>query len=129
MYAMLGTYYFGAQFSPHINTLADAAYVSIVTMTTVGFGDFTPTTPDARLFLIYIIILSITLLSTAIGATLIPAMARKIEQITIGRHSKVIRKNHYIIVGFSALSNNTHRELLHRQEQVTVILREPFRCC
>jgi len=64
----------------------------------------------------------LAVLALAVGTTLIPAMARRIQQITTGRHSKVIRKDHYIIVGFSALSNNTHRELVSRQKHVTVIL-------
>ena len=122
VYAVFGTYYMGDQFSPAIDNLVDAFYVAVVTMTTVGFGDFTANTPDARLFIVSIIILSIALLSTAIGATLIPAMVRKIEQITTGRNIKVKRNNHYIIVGYSALSSNTYRELINRQEQVTVIL-------
>jgi voltage-gated potassium channel len=42
-YAVLGTYYLGDQFSPNIDTFSDAVYVSVVTMSTVGFGDFTPT--------------------------------------------------------------------------------------
>ena len=57
----------------------------------MGFGDFTPTTPEARLFMVSIITLSIILLSTAVGATLIPAMIHKIEQITVGRIIKVRR--------------------------------------
>jgi len=121
-YAVFGVYHLGDQFSPNIDTMSDAIYVSIVTMSTVGFGDFTPTTPEARLFLVSIITLSILLLSTAIGATLIPAMVHKIEQITVGRNIKVIRNDHYIIVGYSALANNTYIELTKRNEQVTVIL-------
>jgi voltage-gated potassium channel len=123
-YAVLGTYHLGDQFSPHIDTLIDAVYVSVVTMSTVGFGDFKAITPETRLFMVSIILLSIILLSTAVGATLIPAMVRKIEQITVGRNIKMIRINHYIIVGYSALSANTYRELVSRHEQVTVILRD-----
>jgi voltage-gated potassium channel len=121
-YAVLGTYHRGGQFSPHIDTLPEAVYVAVVTMSTVGFGDFTPNTPGARLFLVAIIILSITVFSTAIGATLIPALVQRIELLTVGRHSRVIRKNHYIIVGYSALSSNTYQELVSRDKQVTVIL-------
>jgi voltage-gated potassium channel len=123
-YAVLGTYHLGDQFSPPINTLTDATYLAVVTMSTVGFGDFTPASAETRLFLVSLITLSIILFSTAVGATLIPAIVHKIEQITVGRHSRVIRNNHYIIVGFSALSNNTYRELTSRHQQVTVILRE-----
>ena len=41
--------------------------------------------------MVSIITLSIILLSTAVGATLIPAMIHKIEQITVGRIIKVRR--------------------------------------
>ena len=123
-YAILGVYYLGDQFSPNIDTLSEAFYVSVVTMSTVGYGDITPISAETRLFMASIIILSIILFSTAVGATLIPALVRKIEQITRGRDGKVNRNNHYIIVGYSALANNTYRELVSRHEQVTVILRQ-----
>jgi len=123
-YAILGVYYLGDQFAPNIDTLSEAFYVSVVTMSTVGYGDFTPTSTETRLFMVSIIILSIILFSTAVGATLIPAIVRKMEQITRGRDGKVNRNNHYIIVGYSALANNTYSELVSRHEQVTVILRQ-----
>ncbi|RLA47641.1 MAG: voltage-gated potassium channel [Gammaproteobacteria bacterium] len=121
-YTVLGTYQLGDQFSPHINNLSDATYVAVVTVSTVGFGDFTPATATARLFMASVIVLSLTLLSTAIGATLIPAMVGKIQQLT-GRNAKVTRNDHYIIIGFSALANNTYRDLTARGEQVTVIVK------
>ena len=123
-YAILGIYYLGDQFAPNIDTLSEAFYLSVVTMSTVGYGDITPISAETRLFMVSIILLSIVLFSTAVGATLVPAIVRKMEQITRGRDGKVNRDNHYIIVGYSALSNNTYRELVSRHEQVTVILRQ-----
>lgn len=123
-YAVFGSYHLGAQFHPAIDTLSEAFYVAVVTMSTVGFGDFTPTTPDARFFITSIILLSITVFSAAVGATLLPALIHNIEQITSGRRSKVTRENHYIIVGYSTLSNNTYHELVRRNMPVTVILRQ-----
>lgn len=122
-YAVLGTYHLGDQFSPPIDTLMEASYLSVVTISTVGFGDFTPQTSETRLFITSIIILSLTVFSTAVGATLIPSMVHKFEQITRGRHTRVIRNDHYIIVGYSALASNTYHELVARQQQVTLILR------
>ena len=121
-YTVLGLYQLGDQFSPRIDTLSDATYVAVVTISTVGFGDFTPATTTARLFMASVIVLSLTLLSTAVGATLIPAMVNKIQQLT-GRNAKVKRNNHYIIIGYSALANNTYRDLTGRGEQVTVIVK------
>jgi len=123
-YSVIGIYHLGDHFSPEINTFLEAAYVSVVTMSTVGFGDFRPITPDSRLFLISLIVLSITVFSAAVGATLIPALIRNIEQITSGRQRRVTRNDHYIIVGYSTLSSNTYGELTSRGKQVTVILRQ-----
>lgn len=123
-YTVFGIYHLGDHFSPQINTLADAIYLSIVTMSTVGFGDFTPTTSHARLFIASVILLSITVFSTALGTTLIPALIRKFELLTSRRANKMTKNDHYIIVGYSSLSGNTIRELINRGQQVTVILRE-----
>ncbi len=121
-YTLLGIYHLGDQFSPKITTLSDAVYVAVITLSTVGFGDFTPTTTKARMFLIIIIFLNISVLSTAIGTVLIPALANKIKQIRERRHN-MKRNDHYIIVGHSALSSNTYRELVQHDKHVTIILR------
>jgi len=124
-YAVFGSYHLGTQFSPAIDSLADAFYVSVVTISTVGFGDYTPATPEARLFMASVIIFSLAVLSSAVGATLIPAMIHGIEQINLGKRNKMNRKNHYVIVGYSALAANTYRELRARNEHVTIIVRHP----
>ena len=123
-YTVFGAYHLGDQFKPQINTFTDAIYLSVVTMSTVGFGDFTPTTSHARLFIVSVILLSITVFSAALGTTLVPAMIRKIELLTSRRPKKMTRNDHYIIVGYSSLSGNTIHELIDRGKQVTVILRE-----
>jgi len=122
-YTVFGIYRLGDQFSQPVNSLADAFYVGVVTMSTVGFGDFSPITAEARLFISSVILLSVTVLSTAVGATLIPAMVKKFEEIHHGKYNRMSRNQHYIIVGYSALSANTYRELTTRNEKVTVILR------
>ena len=122
-YAVLGTYRLGGQFSPPIDNLTDALYVAVVTVSTVGFGDFSPATPEARLFVVSIIFLGITIISTAVGATLIPSLLRRIELVSLGKHRKMNRSGHYIIVGYSALSGNTYRDLVARDEKVTIVLR------
>lgn len=123
-YNVFGIYHLGDQFAPPIDTFTDAIYLSIVTMSTVGYGDITPATSHAKLFIVSVILLSITVFSTALGTTLIPAMIRKIELFTSRRPKKMTRNDHYIIVGFSSLSGNTIRELINRGKKVTVIMRE-----
>ena len=121
-YAVFGTYRLGNQFDPPITELVNALYFVVVTITSVGYGDITPTTIEARVFLISMIILGVIVLGTAVGATLVPAFITRLERITVRRETIMKRTNHYIIVGHSALASNTYNEFIKRGEQVTVIL-------
>jgi len=121
-YAVFGTYHLGDQFSPPIADLTSALYFMVVTITSVGYGDITPSTMEARVFLISVIILGIAVISAALGATLIPAFMNHLVTITGKKKPIMKRSNHYIIVGHSALATNTYHELITRGEQVTVIL-------
>ena len=47
-YAIFGSLYLGEQFGPAINSLPNAVYFSVVTMSTVGYGDITPHTWIAK---------------------------------------------------------------------------------
>ncbi|SMG62619.1 voltage-gated potassium channel, partial [methanotrophic bacterial endosymbiont of Bathymodiolus sp.] len=58
-YAVFGTYHLGDQFSPPITDLTTALYFVVVTITSVGYGDISPGTMEARVFLISAIILGI----------------------------------------------------------------------
>jgi voltage-gated potassium channel Kch len=40
-------------------TIVESLYFSVVTLTTVGFGDFSPTTPGAQIFTIFYILTGI----------------------------------------------------------------------
>jgi len=122
-FAVFGSYRLGDQFDPPITDLTTALYFTVITVSSVGFGDITPVSSEARLFLVSMIIIGIVVFGTALGATIVPAINRHIEQLTVGRHSKMTRNNHYIIVGYNALASNTYKELIARGEEVTLIMR------
>ena len=122
-YAVFGTYHLGNQFSQPIIDLTHALYFVVVTITSVGYGDISPTTAESRLFIISVIVLGIMVLSAAVGTTLIPAFIKRLEKLT-DRKQKMKRIDHYIIVGHSSLASNTYLELHSRGEEITVILPE-----
>ena len=122
-FAVFGSYRLGDQFAPPITDLTTALYFTVITISSVGFGDITPISSEGRLFLVSMILIGIVVFGTALGATIVPAVNRRIEQLTIGRHSKMSRNNHYIIVGYNALASNTYKELIARGEEVTLIMR------
>ena len=53
--------------NPHIDTFADSVYFTIVTLTTVGFGDITPATQLGKLFTVLMILSGIVLIPWQAG--------------------------------------------------------------
>ncbi|KAB0274460.1 ion channel, partial [Klebsiella pneumoniae] len=87
IYAVFGTLYLGAEFSPKVESPATAFYFSIVSMSTVGYGDITPQTTAARLFAASIIILGITVFATSISAIAGPVIGGNLKRLVRGRIS------------------------------------------
>lgn len=121
-YAVCGALVLGQGFAPPVTSLTTALYFSVVTMSTVGYGDIVPKTADARFFVISIIILGITVFATSISAVIVPAVTGRMQRLMKGESTRMTRKNHYIIVGNTSLSRNTCRELLTRHLPVTVVV-------
>jgi voltage-gated potassium channel len=122
IYAVFGSLYLGDDFSPPIRTLVTAFYFSMVTMSTVGFGDITPHSDTARLFTVSVIVFGITIFATSISAVIGPVIGGKLKHIVKGGISNVTRKNHYLIVGTSPLAHNVYAGLKKRGYAVTVIV-------
>jgi voltage-gated potassium channel len=124
MYATFGTYYLGAQFKPRITDLVTAFYYAMVTMSTVGYGDIVPATPQARLFALSVIVLGVAVFATSLTAVIGPVVGRSLQRIVNRKGSKMKRENHFVVIGNTSLAINTWRELAKRGRPVTRILRE-----
>ena len=122
MFAVFGSFYFGQSFSPPIDSLTSALYYAVVTMSTVGYGDITPKTPEARLFTVSLILFGVAVFATSVSAIIAPMMSRSLQRIIAQKGKQMKRSNHYIIVGATPLAFNTYRELKRRQQTVTLIL-------
>lgn len=121
-YALLGTYELGAHFSPPIQDLFTALYFVIVSMGTVGYGDIVPRTLEARLFVVSIVVLGITVFATSLSAILVPLINKRMERLLERGDGRMERAGHFILVGETALARNTYRELKARKKTVSVIL-------
>ncbi len=122
IYGVLGAFLLGAGFSPPITTLPEALYFEIETMSTVGYGDIVPHSLDARLFVISLIVLGLTVFATALTAVLGPVLQNQITRTLGERKRKMPHVNHFIIAGDGVLARNTARELRNRGEPVVAII-------
>jgi voltage-gated potassium channel len=124
MYATFGSYYLGAEFKPRIGDLISALYYAMVTMSTVGYGDIVPATPEARLFSLSVIVLGVAVFATSLTAVIGPLVGRSLQGIVNRKGSRMRRENHFVVIGNTPLAINTWRELAKRGRPVTRILRE-----
>ncbi|WP_157062610.1 voltage-gated potassium channel protein [Pseudoxanthomonas dokdonensis] len=122
LYSVFGALFLGQEFSQPITDLSTAFYFSIVSMSTVGYGDITPVSDSARLFTASIIIMGITVFATSASAIIGPMIGGNLKQIITGRISHVMHKNHFIIVGATPLAVSVFRGLKERGETVTCIV-------
>lgn len=122
LYAVFGTLYLGEEFSSPITDLPTAFYFSIVSMSTVGYGDLYPVTSTARLFTASIIVMGITVFATSISAIIGPVIGGNLKRIVKGRISNVMRKNHYIVLGATPTAHSVYAGLVERSEPVTVVI-------
>jgi len=124
MYATFGAYYLGHDFKPPIVDLITALYYSLVTMSTVGYGDITPQTPEAKLFTISIVILGVAVFATSLTAVIAPMVSKSLQRIVNSKGLRMKREHHFVVIGNGSLAVNTARELIRRGNPVTRLLRK-----
>jgi voltage-gated potassium channel len=121
VYGVLGALLLGNGFAPPITNLTSAFYFTIVTMSTVGYGDIVPKSGEARLFVVSLIALGLTVFATALTAVIGPVVQDRINRTIGARRNKVKRVNHFIVTGDGPLARNTVRELRERGQAVLVV--------
>lgn len=124
VYATLGAFYLGADYKPHITDLVTALYYAMVTMSTVGYGDITPQTPEAKLFTVSIIVLGVAVFATSLTAVIAPLVTRSFQRIVNRKGPRMKRENHFVVIGNNPLALNTWRELARRGLPTTRIVRQ-----
>jgi voltage-gated potassium channel len=120
-YGVIGSYVLGSGFTPPITTFFDAVYFTVVTMATVGYGDITPHTVDARLFTVSLIVLGLAVFATSLPAIVAPLIDKRMMNLLQPRKRKMKRASHVIVVGDGALAQDSARALAARGLQVTAI--------
>ena len=124
VYGTLGSLILGQGFAPPILTLPQAMYFTVVTMSTVGYGDILPKSDDSRLFVISLIVVGLSVFLTSITAVVGPIVQGRLSRILEPRRRRMKHVNHFIICGEGPLARNTARELLARDQSVVAIVED-----
>src|SRR5271157_3127752 len=108
----------------------DAFYMTLITMTTVGYGEIHPLSHAGRIFNSVLIVFGVTTIFIAIGA-----MTQTIIEMEFGdaigkrRTKRMIDnlKDHYIICGFGRVGRGAAHELSHAGVPFVVVDIDPDR--
>ncbi len=106
----------------NIHDFFEAVYWSVVTLSTVGFGDITPVTDEGRFVSILIIISGVAVLSFS-TSLIVSAFSERLDEFkeskTVENVSKL--KRFYLICGYESVARELVQKLRHQRRDVVVI--------
>ncbi len=102
-----------------INTFYEAVYWSIVTISTVGYGDITPATDAGRLVAMFVIVAGIAVLAFT-TSLVVSAFTEKLDEIketkSVDNLNKL--KEFYIICGYENIAKEVVKQLSKRNKLI-----------
>lgn len=109
-------------------SIVDSFYTAIATLSTVGYGDFSPDTTAGKLFTVFVIIFGVGMMFytlVLLAETFIEGRVRNL--LGRGRLEKIIEKmnNHYIICGGGRIGFLICRELMAEKIPCVLIDNNP----
>jgi len=120
-YGTLGAFVLREQYNG-IETLTDAFYYIVVTGTTVGYGDATPATQEAKLFTLSVLITSAAVFGAALGSLVVPLIEKQMAS-ALGRMAPselAMLEDHVIVLGYGPLTEPLLAELVAETDVVVV---------
>lgn len=110
-------------------SLSDALYMTIISITTVGYTEVFTLSPQGRLFTIWVIISGLGTFFYIVTKMAESVFEGNIRRILGRRKLKMIGKlkDHVIVVGYGAMGEHVCRELEHRKVKFIVLDKTPAR--
>lgn len=129
LFGIIGTFIIGQSggFNVKINSLLDATYFTIVTLSTIGYGDIYPVTPTAKIFVILLIIIGLGIFLGAVAAITGEFMNRRIENLSgrLTAFEKRVMNKHVILVGSNTTNTYLAEKLFEMNAKFIVITNDP----
>jgi voltage-gated potassium channel len=121
VYGTVGAYALRENFTS-VETVTDALYYIVVTGTTVGYGDVTPTTELTKLFTLSVIVLGTGSFTVASGSLLIPALESRISSAfgNMSASELSLLEDHVLVLGYGDVTEPLLDELDGTAELVVV---------
>lgn len=108
IYGTVGTYVLGTRgsFNVRIDSGIEALYFTIVTISTVGYGDITPVTDIGRIFVIILIIAGLSIFISAVTILSGEFLSSRVESLYSGAYGidKKKLKGHIVLIGYDSIN-------------------------
>jgi voltage-gated potassium channel len=120
---VVGSISLGSEFDKPIDSWSDAAYFTISTITTVGYGDHVPTSPAAQWFTIFLMIMGFSSFLLLIGTLLGPYIEERLLRVIgmVGGIRTERLANHLIVCGTSVEGRIIIETLKDKKEIFVVV--------
>jgi voltage-gated potassium channel len=121
-----GTYLIGHYengFSVPINSVFTAAYFTVITISTIGYGDIVPVTSLARLFVMLLIIVGLGVFLSAITFVSSEFVNSRVSNLTgkLNPFEKRMMKDHVILVGSDSVNLRMAEKLKEKNIRFVLI--------
>jgi voltage-gated potassium channel len=120
-YGTVGAYALRDDFA-NVNTLVDAFYYTLVTASTVGYGDATPTSQVGRLFGMSVVLIGTASFAIALGTLLGPVIQARFAK-ALGRMSESdlgLLDGHVLVLGYSDIVSAILDDIRDREDILIV---------
>jgi voltage-gated potassium channel len=110
------------RFAGDPQTWIDVFYFIIVTIATVGYGDFTPLTPEAKLFSLTVILFGTGAFTVAVGSLIVPAIESRMAAAFGNMTTSELKllEDHVLVLGYGDITESLLDELAGETDVVVV---------
>ena len=106
-----------------VSTLLDAFYFSLVTGSTVGYGDVTPTSPVGKLFALSVLLVTVSSFAVVLGVVFTPLIEARLSKALgyMTEEQLDILEDHVLVLGFGDLTEPILEELAEKADVLVIV--------
>ncbi len=106
-----------------VSTLLDALYFSLVTGSTVGYGDITPASPVGKLFALSVLLVTVSSFAVVLGVVFTPLIEARLSKALgyMTEEQLDILEDHVLVLGFGDLTEPILEELSAKADVLVIV--------
>ncbi|MFW6382671.1 MAG: NAD-binding protein [Haloferacaceae archaeon] len=106
-----------------VSTLLDAFYFSLVTGSTVGYGDVTPTSAVGKLFALSVLLVTVSSFAVALGVVFTPLIEARLSKALgyMTEEQLEILEDHVLVLGYGDLTEPILEELTQQTDVLVIV--------